>query len=190
MGHGSPTSRSTAWERAAQIILACLLIQIILRWGGRSVVCAIPWVRCSSGKPFAPPSQASAALSTPAAMAMVASSAALPEDVWRGDVPGDVANASAGATSVSWHASSRHFVQEPFSWRRNRKKITELTVSMARAHRPRAPRFTLTSYMAEHHDREEEREGCCPHATAEPGRGERQRQRFSCGVGVCQRWWQ
>ena len=74
---------------------------------------------------LSPPVSPTAAPQTVAAMAM--STAPLPDDVWRGDVPGDASNASAGPLS-SWRSGSRHFVNEPFSWRRNRKKITELTV--------------------------------------------------------------
>ena len=51
------------------------------------------------------------------------------EDVWRGGLPGESSNSSASDGSVLWQKGSRHFVQEAFSWRRNRKKITELTVS-------------------------------------------------------------
>ena len=75
---------------------------------------------------LSPPVSPTAAPQTVAAMAM--STAPLPDDVWRGDVPGDASNSSAGPLG-SWRSGSRHFVHEPFSWRRNRKKITELTVS-------------------------------------------------------------
>ena len=108
-------------------LVGCLLIQIALRWG-HPAICSVlpsePWVNCHSSA-LSPPGSPTAAPQTVAAMAM--STAPLPDDVWRGDVPGDASNSSAGPLG-SWRSGSRHFVHEPFSWRRNRKKITELTV--------------------------------------------------------------
>ena len=126
---------SVAGQCLVSCLVGCLLIQIALRWG-HPAICSVlpsePWVNCHSSA-LSPPGSPTAAPQTVAAMAM--STAALPDDVWRGDVPGDASNSSAGPLA-SWRSGSRHFVQEPFSWRRNRKKITELTVREQPPHPP------------------------------------------------------
>ena len=125
-------------ERAATLILCCLLVQLVVRWGGRPASCSLPWICSSSSGGSSTRTPAPPAESAAPAIAAATAGAALPDvrmpsppldDVWRGDVPGEAANSSAAAAAVvSWQAGSRHFVHEPFSWRRNRKKITELTV--------------------------------------------------------------
>ena len=129
---------SAAGQCLVSCLVGCLLIQIALRWG-HPAICSVlpsePWVNCHSSA-LSPPVSPTAAPQTVAAMAM--STAPLPDDVWRGDVPGDASNSSAGPLA-SWRSGSRHFVQEPFSWRRNRKKITELTVREQLPHPPPPP---------------------------------------------------
>ena len=127
----------------AACLIGCLIIQIALRWG-HPAICSVlpsePWVNCHSSSALSPPVPPTPAPQTVAAMAM--SAAPLPDDVWRGDVPGDASNASASPRG-SWRAGSRHFVHEPFSWRRNRKKITELTVRLPLT--PLTPTLALIS---------------------------------------------
>ena len=135
---------STPGQCLVSCLVGCLLIQIALRWG-HPAICSVlpsePWVNCHSSA-LSPPGSPTAAPQTVAAMAM--STAPLPDDVWRGDVPGDASNSSAGPLG-SWRSGSRHFVHEPFSWRRNRKKITELTV---REQPPRDPGPSLEIHLA------------------------------------------